>query len=168
MSPFRRSKEQPSPPYFSEGPHWDVEPVRDLKAFFGNLLRLLPGGGILCLAKGEWSEEGIRFLRAHAIPSGGLHPLPNEFDEAPHILIDTDRMARLADMVQRHAEPELSMHIRAYANGVAVLEWYDLPEDLITVSLSVPEERVVDFAAACGVGYRAAGTDPNQDRRPRC
>lgn len=154
MGVFRRSP-HPARPLLLEGPCWQVEPAPDLGVVFANLLRLVPQGGVLCLAGGAWSAEGRAFVRAHALPGEGPDPLPSAFDGAPRFPLDAARSALLAELATRHAEPELAVHLGVHAGGVSVLEWFDVPEDPLCLARAVPEERVAAFAEACGARYRA-------------
>jgi len=155
MGIFRRREKRTFPPYLDTRAHWRIAPVRDLSAIFGNLLRLLPEGGMLCLAAGCWSKEGRGFIEERALPPDEARPLPRDFARAPGLRLDIETLMLLSDMATRHAAPELAVHLGCYEDGVSLLEWYDLPDDPISVPRSVPEARVAAFAEACGVTYEA-------------
>lgn len=146
-------------PYLFDEPHWQIDSVRDLKGFFSNLNALVPSGSIIYLASGSWSEEIFAFINTHAQNYPGRERLPDEFNDARRVPINRETMLALADIATRHAEPEIAIHLCVYAENQSVLEWYDLTDDPITVSISISEEKIGDFAASCGVGFRKAQTN---------
>ncbi len=126
--------------------------MRDLEVFFSHVRCLCPEGGSLVLAESSWSAEGREFVSSRALPVEE-HPLPGEFDAAPSFLMTEENLSLLTAMASRHASPELAIHLAVHSDTAAVLEWYDVPDDPITVSAKVPERHVAEFAASCGVGF---------------
>ena len=141
-------------PYLFDGPHWQVDAVRDLDVFFANLHALVPSESVICLAGGSWSEERKAFLHTHALDKSHSLRLPDEFEHAPRIPVNIETMLTLADMARRHAEPEIAIHLCVCAGKQSVLEWYDLTDDPISFSRLLPEEKIAQFAVRCGVGFR--------------
>ncbi len=136
-----------------EGPGWQLDPVKDLEVFFANLGRLVPEGATLCLAEAAWSQEGRDFIRNRGHRPDSV-PLPNEFRGEPCFGLSPEVLHHLAELASRHASPELGIHCAVFTSAGAIVEWYDLPGDPISVSSSISEERVAGFARACGVEYR--------------
>ena len=140
-------------PYLHDGSHWQLNPVKDVKVFFANLGHLVPNGATLCLAEADWSEEGREFVRSHGHRPEET-PLPSEFRGEPCFELSPGVLRLLSDLASRHASPELAIHLGVFASGEALVEWFDLPGDPISVSPSMPEERVEGFATACGVEFQ--------------
>jgi hypothetical protein len=67
-------------------------------------------------------------------------------------------MLALAEIATRHAESEIAIHLCVCADNQSVLEWYDLPDDPIVVSVLIPGEMIAYFAAKCSVGFRRVQT----------
>ncbi len=141
-------------PFLFDNPHWQVDPIRYLDIFFANLLEMVPPKSILCLAEGVWSEEGKAFIHSHVQRKGTTPRLPSEFQDAPRIPVTKKTMLALAEMATRHAAPEIAIHMCVCTRDTSILEWYDLTGDPITISLSVPKEKVARFAGKCRVRFR--------------
>jgi hypothetical protein len=62
----------------------------------------------------------------------------------------------LALASEHHAEMELFDHVFLYADNQVLLEWPDAFANCIWLALSVEEERVREFASACGLRYKYA------------
>ncbi len=143
--------------YLMDGPHWVVRGA-DLYRAFGALLSLAPTGSLLGVADASWPPEVREFLK-----SRGTQPdrsvvlgLPREFANARFLPINERAMARLTDLANSCAGPELATHIIVVHGSNSVLEWYDLPEDPIAISSSVGEPAVASFASVVGGAYEAS------------
>jgi hypothetical protein len=135
-----------------DGPHWRVAPFRDMDVFLLALREILPEGAALGLADGHPSRELRKFLETNAVacPTGAV---PDAFPSGRWLPADRTTIAALAEMARRHAEPEVAEHVGVFAGAGMLLEWYDLPDDPISVAPDVPEERVAAFARSGGVSY---------------
>ena len=146
-------------PYLFDGPHWQIESVRDLEVFFSKLNAMVSSGSVIYLASGSASEEITAFVNTHAQKYPGRERLPDEFNDAGRVPIDRETMLALADFATRHAESKIAIHLCVCAENRSVLEWYVLTDDPITVSISTPEGKIADLAARCGVGFRNVQTN---------
>jgi hypothetical protein len=77
----------------------------------------------------------------------GLAP---EFDRAFVLSITESQMADLAALADRHAEPEIAVHIAAFTSDGPWLEWFDAPGDPIAISPQMPLNAVARFADEAG------------------
>ncbi len=64
-------------------------------------------------------------------------------------------MMALAAIAEHHAEPEIALFMVVISDGSSVLEWYDAPDDPISISLDYPEDAVSSFARTVGGVYVA-------------
>jgi hypothetical protein len=146
-------------PYLMDAPHWRIEGVGDFPRVFLALLDLLPAGSIIGLAGGSLSPEVRSFFDKNAIP---LDPavfasLPEgNFAGAFFVPVDRQRMTELAAIAEHHAEPEIALHMAAISNGSSIFEWFDAPDDPISISLLLTEDAVSRFAYAAGGTWAAA------------
>jgi hypothetical protein len=61
----------------------------------------------------------------------------------------------LADLAERHAFPELAIHLHVYKGTDMLLQWYDAGgRDPLLLSKQIPVERVREFCNRLGVEYR--------------
>lgn len=139
--------------YLMDAPHWRIEGVRDYPRFLLALTDLLPRCSVIGLAGGAGSPEIETFLREHAvlvsrttraaIPQG-------EFHSAAFLSSDPRCLAALAELAEHHAEPEIAGHVIAISNDTSVLEWFDAPDDPISISSTLAEAAVSRFTYAAG------------------
>jgi hypothetical protein len=140
--------------YLDEGEHWSVIGVKEFPCFFTALPELLPAGSILYVESADRNSDVARYLvevqvePACAVEAGSYRP---QF--ACHIPARPEVILKLAGLSERHAEPEVAEHVVAYCNDTIVLEWYDAPDDPISISKSVDEGSVVRFVNAAGGQY---------------
>ena len=76
-------------------------------------------------------------------------PRPRSF----HVPVADAVMCGLADISERHAEPEVADHMVAYHDRGVVLEWYDAGSDPIFVAKEIPEATVAAFCTKIGAKY---------------
>jgi hypothetical protein len=82
---------------------------------------------------------------------GTIWPRPEVF----HTSITPQNLEGLAELVGRHAFPELAFHVHVYKGTDVLLEWYDSHRpDLLFLSARIPVERVREFCNRLGVEYR--------------
>lgn len=60
----------------------------------------------------------------------------------------------LADLSERHAEPELCDHLLIYRGDVSLLTWYDAFSGPILLATELPESLINDFATVLGLEVR--------------
>jgi hypothetical protein len=110
---------------------------------------------VLYFEDGRLDGEIESFMAANAVAGrahialGTLWPRPKVF----HVPAKGN-IRRLAEIVERHAEPELAVHFHVYREGTLLVEWYDAFLDPMRVNRAVPEERVKALASALGTTYR--------------
>ncbi len=145
-------------PYLMATPHWRIDGASDLPQVFLALVDLLSPGSVIGFAGGSLSVEVRSFLTQNSLR---LDPavtgsLPEgEFVDAHFLPVDRRCMTDLAAIAEHHAEAEIAMFMVAISDGSSVLEWYDAPDDPITISAEFPEETVRAFARAVGGVYVA-------------
>jgi hypothetical protein len=138
--------------YLIDGPHWRVAEVKEFAAFFRAVHLLAPAAAFVALADGAWPSE-VRASLGEISADPDLRVrgrFPREFCEAVWVPMGQAQMEALATLAERHAEPEIAIHIGAFTAGGSVVEWFDAPTDPIAVSPSVTPEAVSQFAKELG------------------
>lgn len=135
----------------ADNAHWEVLRVDFCRAL-GALPELAPAGSLLGLAEGAWPADVRDNLDDHGVTLDALvlATLPEEFEGARYLPIDKSTMRRLVELAGRHASMELGIHLVVLHEGVALVEWYDLPQGPIAIRSSVPEAVMARFAVAAG------------------
>lgn len=144
-------------PYLMDSRHWRVEGAFDYTKVFPAMLELLPLNSILGLAQGDLSPEGREFMIENSIKLDPviLNSLPQgSFEDAFFIPVDRKRMFLLAGLADHHAEPEIALHMVGIGNGLSLLEWFDAPDDPISISLKLTEPAVEHFAQSVGATFK--------------
>ena len=145
--------------YLMDTRHWRIVGAEEFPKVFRALCDLLPPDSIVGLAEGALSSELQAFFDVNAVSldSAVSGALPRgEFVHAYYLPVEPQRMTVLADTAERHAEPEIARHMIAIGNGVSLLEWYDAPDDPISLSMALREVAVTRFARAVGGSLRVA------------
>jgi hypothetical protein len=140
---------------------WEVGGIRQAQEFFDALVELLPLPVFLCLEGTSIAPEIRSLLEAKAIPpmmsvpSGTIWPKPGVF----HVQADEQFLTQLAELSNRHANPEICDHIHGYQAGQGLFQWFDAFIDPLLVDRLVPEAAIQAFCSRLGVGYsrRQAG-----------
>ena len=131
-------------------PRWDA--VRG----FASLPTLCDDGAILYLEGGVHSSEFAKFLRANAIPPqqeiarGTIWPRQTTH----HLPATQSVFAKLSNLADHHALPEICEHLVVYLASTVLVDWYDLFDREAYVSSSVPEQTIRRFADTHGATYR--------------
>ena len=136
-------------------PAWRLSRVRDLTAFLLALRDLVPEDAILLLEDGAHDAELREFFRERAVPSQS--PVPKGTfgrTEDAHLPATHPNLTDLAEISERHAEPEIAIHVHVYKGDDILLQWHDALDDPMYVSKGIPEDKVKAFAAALAVDYR--------------
>ncbi len=131
-----------------EGPgHREVEGPKTFVQLFRALDGWLPEGAILYFESGSPDAEIEAFMvknriaeQAH-IALGTIWPRPRVF----HVPATSETLRKLADIMERHAEPELAVHFHVYRGGTVLLEWHDAFSQPMLVAGSLPEQKVHDL-----------------------
>lgn len=138
--------------YLMDNHHWRVQGATDFSRFFPALGRLTPPASLLALADGAWPSEVQAVLSKSAAEVSALvrPSLAREFDRAFILPITESQMAELAALADRHAEPEIAIHLAAFTADGPWLEWFDAPGDPIAVSRQIPRDAIARFADEVG------------------
>jgi len=133
--------------YLMDGPHWRIVGVQGFAAFF-RAVRLLGPNTLVGLASGAWPGELRESLSgmSASLRAAVLERLPQEFHRALFIPVGDCEMETLAELAERHAEPEIATHIGVFTEAGRLLEWFDAPTDPIVVSPSLGGGAVSRFA----------------------
>lgn len=161
MSWFRRilgGKAHPESPhgYLCERPHWRVVGVKVFSPSFRELPSLVPKGSVLYIENTRFDRDVNEFLVPRAVEAprglvraGTIWPKPKFF----HVPITQPDMQGLAELSERHAEPEVADHMVVYRESTILLEWYDAGFDPIFLSKEIDEKKVKVFCAQGGAKY---------------
>ena len=81
---------------------------------------------------------------------GTIWPRPECF----HMQITRDNLEGLAEIAERHATPEVAVHLHVYKGSKVLLEWYDaFFDDPFYVSKDISEEKLREFCNTLGTKY---------------
>lgn len=145
-------------PYLMDSPHWRIDGASDFPRIFLAMIDLFPPGSVIGLSGGSLSAEVRTFFERNRLKlhSDVTPSLPEgEFVDAHYLPLDRQCMMKLAAIAEHHAEPEIANSMVVISNGASVLEWYDAPDDPISISLDYAEDAVSLFARAVGGLYVA-------------
>ncbi len=142
--------------YVCELPHWRIVGVHVFSSFFRELPNLVPAGTILYIENTGFWADVAQYLGGHAVAQperkierGTILPRPKYF----HVPITAAVMSGLAEIAERHAEPEVADHMVAYHEPGILLEWYDAGVDPIFASKDIAESSVAAFCTKIGARY---------------
>lgn len=139
--------------------NWRVNGVSDAELFFTALSELVDEETIIALHD-PLGEEVLDFATGHAaqdkteVAMGTIWPR----SKIHHIPCTKDNLLYLSALAQRHAQPEIAIHIHVYKAGQVILEWYDAFDDPIYLASTVAESAVAKFAAKCEGTYEGYAT----------
>ena len=135
-------------------PHWQIESPKDFASFLRALSVLIPEGCVAYLEDGAPSKELDAYLETHTLPSRPKIPGGTFWPNAwYHLPATTDNFSELADIAERHANPEVAIHFHVYRDRSLLLQWYDAFFDPIYVSKEICEKNVKEFCEQLGVQY---------------
>ncbi len=136
-------------------PKWQVSAPGDEIVFIRNLHRLL-GEGAYLVVEGTIAEDVKRFLKSCQPPTcpkielDTIWPRPEVF----HLPVSSANLEALADLMSRHALPEVCDHLKAYKGNHEIMAWYDAGwNDPCYVSEEVGEDRLAEFCRIVGCRY---------------
>jgi hypothetical protein len=140
-------------------PAWEISPPRDAADFLRAISLLAPPESVLYLEGGSPPAEVRAYLANNAatritkVTMGTIWPRPETF----HVSISPRSLEGLAQLADRHALPEIAIHLHVYKGTEVLLQWYDAgDDDPLLVSKQIPEETVREFCRRLGVTYRDA------------
>jgi hypothetical protein len=133
-----------------QGDHWRVQPV-DLADLFRALTLLDPPAAFVALADGSWSPEVRQSLTRISVDPGEAvrQSMWRDFRDAAYVPVSAASMAELVALAEVHAEPEMAIHVAALTTSAPLLEWFDLPDDPISLSPLVTPASVLRFVEEC-------------------
>lgn len=137
--------------------HWELEGPQNFSALLRALDGWLPDASILYFEGGSPDHEIASFMAAAGVPEqahialGTVWPQPRVF----HVPAG-GQIARLAEIMEHHAGPELALHFHVYRPAEVLVQWHDVFEDPLIISSSIPEEHVIALAKRVGTPYRRA------------
>jgi len=138
---------------------WEISGVKgkSFPDFLRALPNLLPEDSILYL-EGTSARDAIAFLQKNAakeickVAIGTIWPRPQFF----HIRISSETMSELAQVAEKHAQPEICIHLHAYQKDRVLLEWHDAFSQEFRISKEISEQRVIEFCKQLNGIYKEA------------
>lgn len=134
-------------------PFWELSGKTDYSSLFAALPELLPESCVLYFEGGSPSSDLLAFLTEHGIPErahvacGTIWPRPKIF----HVPATPEALARLAELMQSCAWPELAWHFHVYRDQTVLLEWHDAFSQEMLLSGTLHESKLRAFAAKLGM-----------------
>lgn len=139
--------------------NWRVDSVSDAALFFSAVSELVDEESIIALHD-PLGEDVVEFAISHAaknktkVAVGTIWPR----SKIHHIKCTKENLLHLQDLAQRHAQPEIAIHIHVYKAGQVILEWYDAFDDPIYLAPTIAESDVEKFATKCEGSYEVNAT----------
>ena len=123
--------------------------------FFRHLPEALPAATTLFVEGTSLTRDVDDFLCSVAEPGDyfperqTLWPRPKQY----RLRCDGPTLAALADLAERHAEPELLDHLCVYDGSKVLLEFHDafMRDSTALISAETDEHRIRGFAAVLGL-----------------
>jgi hypothetical protein len=142
-------------------PHWELEGRTDSALFFRHLSTALPDATTLFVEASSSARDVDAFLGSTAEPGEYLPkrqtllPRPKQY----RLPFDGPTLAALANLAERHAEPELLDHLFVYAGSTVLLEFPDafVPNCPMLISAETDVQRIRGFAAVLGLDLVSRG-----------
>ncbi len=146
---------KPSHVYLCQRLHWRVIGVRVFESFFRALPDFVPEGSTLYIENDIFTPDVEGYLKGLAVEDaivvarGTIWPKTRKY----RIPITKANMVGLAQISERHAEPEVAAHMVVYRGSAILLEWYDAGFDPLYLSREHDEGKVKTFCANLGATY---------------
>jgi hypothetical protein len=156
---YRKDSEEEKPTCVRRmtDPAWIATPPTDLAAFVRHLHRLLPEGSRVVVEGTSITKDIQAFLEASQPPNcpvvqpDTIWPKPKMF----HLPVREDLLAALANLIDKHAVPEICDHLKAYIDVCEILAWYDVgAEDPWLVGTPIPEVKMQEFCRLVGCTFK--------------
>jgi hypothetical protein len=133
-------------------PHWELKGRWDIALFFRALPAVFPNATTLFIEGTSIAKDVDAFLDSAADPGDYLPvrqtiwPRPKQY----RLRCDSKTLTTLADLAERHAEPELLDHLFLYDSSKALVEFPDAfgVDCPAFVSSDADEEHIRGLAAA--------------------
>ncbi len=84
------------------------------------------------------------------VEMGTIWPRPRIF----HLPITTENLEGLAQLVEKHAELEIAVHLLVYRDNKVLIEWYDAFSDPFYISKEISEDKIKIFSERLGIKYK--------------
>ena len=142
--------------YLMDEPHWQIKITnakRNLPRFFEALSSLTSENSILCLNSASPRDELKEVLKRISVDRVSVsHPDPETWitkeDDIYYISINSNSLQTLAEWSERSAAPEIAHDIAVFDKEGTILEWFDVPDDPISVTTRIDEDTITRFANA--------------------
>jgi len=124
--------------------------------FFRILPDIMPSGSILYLESTCIAPDVQTYLHTrqagttYKIARATKWPKPKYF----HIPITSENLAKLAELSENHAGPEICDHLHVYKNDRMLLQWYDAFDDPFVLSKDIPESKIKVLCDNLGCQYK--------------
>ena len=150
-------------------PHWELKGLPDFALFFQRLMAALPDATTLFVEGTSVARDVDDFLTSAAEPGNYLParqtiwPRPKQY----RLRCDGPMLAALADLAERHAEPEVLDHLFVYNGSQVLLEFPDAfagRDCPALISAEADESRIRSFAAALGLELICVGAEGTGER----
>ena len=153
-------------------PHWELKGKVDSSMFFRALGGAIPEATTLFI-EARPSRDVDAYLRS-AVEPGTYLPDRNTTwpkENLYRLPFNAQTLASLADLAERHAEPELLSHMHVYLGDASLLYWHDAFDrgSPALVADTVEADRLRAFASTMGFTLRsvAGSSDPGRDQQKR-
>lgn len=138
-------------------PHWELKGRVDSTRFFRALAAAFPDGTTLYV-EGSPDPDVEEFYRS-ASEDGPYVPDRNTIwpkERLHRLRFDASVLSTLADLAERHAEPELLSHLHLFGGDSPLLYWHDAfdPGSTALVADTVDPDRLRTLAATLGFSLR--------------
>ena len=139
-----------------QGPCWEVSRIEDLPSFLRALIDLVPLESTLYLEGNSISKDIQLYLEARKpqqitkVETGTIWPHPKCF----HMAITYESLDGLAQLADKHAEPEIADHLHIYKDNKIILQWYDAFSDPFYISKEILEDKVKNFCSRLNTTYK--------------
>ena len=144
-------------------PHWELKGRADSALFFRHLWTALPAATILFVEGTSLTKDVEDFLGSVEEPGDYLPDRQTLWPRSKlyRVRCDGPTLAVLADLAQRHAEPELLDHLSVYDGSRVLLEFPDafMRDSVALISADSDEQRIRSFAAVLGLKLIRAEPD---------
>jgi hypothetical protein len=160
---MKRSRMPDAPLHLWNRPHWELKGRPDSALFFRHLPAALPTATTLFVEGTSISRHVDDFLCSASDPGDylpqrqTLWPQPKQY----RLRCDGPTLEGLANLAERHAEPELLDHLFVYDRSTVLMEYPDAfgPDCPALISIDADEQRNRSLAATLGLELIRA--DPN-------
>lgn len=143
--------------------NWVVDETKDLPRFLNSLHLIVNETATVFVEGGNPSGELKSFIETQSIPEkekiarGTVWPKQT----VVHLPATKEIISKLAKLAEEISPFELAVHFHVYDEGQVIVEWHDAFTDPMSISKTVPEEKVKEFSESLGVKYEKEGEPVN-------